>query len=195
MTLKQYFLRSPHITTLHERISINGAPIPPSAFDDLISRHKHTIESEQQKQQGRLSHFEILTALAFKHFQEENVDIAVVETGLGGVRDATNVLSDNTLKAAVVTAVGMDHAAALGGSMESIARAKAGIFKSGKPAIMAAQPHKEAYQVVHTQGSLILRKSNSILFHLSRNYCIQSVYLLTLFLVYSRTKNNMQRWI
>jgi hypothetical protein len=77
--------------------------------------------------------------MAFQHFVNEGVDIAVIETGLGGATDATNVFEFKQLQTAVLTAVGMDHVDALGGSLESIARAKAGIMKAGVPVVVGPQ--------------------------------------------------------
>jgi len=81
------------------------------------------------------------------------VDAAVIEVGLGGVRDATNVLPPSSLAAAVVTAVGHDHAAALGGSIESIAAAKAGILQPGRPAVLGRQPEAAAEAVLLRRGA------------------------------------------
>lgn len=81
------------------------------------------------------------------------VDIAVIEVGLGGARDATNVIPPEQLQAAVITAVGDDHREALGGSMQSIAAAKAGIIKTGRPTIIAKQPHAEAKEVLLQKGA------------------------------------------
>lgn len=94
---------------------------------------------------GRLSHFEILTATAFKLFAQENVDVAVIEAGLGGARDATNIISSTGLAAAVITTIGEEHLAALGGSLESIAMAKSGIIKQGCPLVLGGPflPHIE----------------------------------------------------
>lgn len=108
---------SPHITTLHERITVNGASIPEEVLEGLVERYGSAVQAQQTQQGGKLTHFEVLTALALKHFQEESVDVAVVETGLGGVRDATNVFGEGNLVAAVITALGNDHAAALGKSL------------------------------------------------------------------------------
>jgi hypothetical protein len=77
--------------------------------------------------------------MAFQHFVDEGVDIAVIETGLGGATDATNVFGPQQMQAAVLTAVGLDHVDALGGSLESIAAAKAGIMKPGVPVVVGPQ--------------------------------------------------------
>lgn len=73
-----------------------------------------------------------MTALAFTHFAREKVDVAVVETGLGGARDATNVISAEELAVAVIVGIGYEHLAALGGTLESIALAKSGIIKENR---------------------------------------------------------------
>ncbi|KAH7623643.1 hypothetical protein Ndes2526B_g00876 [Nannochloris sp. 'desiccata'] len=139
---------SPHVVSFHERMAINGTSITPDALDALLSKYKSTIESSQQSEKGALSHFEIVTALAFRYFADSKVDIAVIETGLGGARDATNVLPAETVAAAVISAVGHDHAGALGGSIETIAAAKAGIMKQNRPVVLGRQPETAAGQVL-----------------------------------------------
>lgn len=139
---------SPHLVSLHERIAVGGSPIAPAALDALVAAHGPAVEAAAAAEGGALSHFEILTALAFRHFADEEVDVAVVEAGLGGTRDATNVLPAGGLAAAVVTAIGSDHAEALGGSIEAIAQAKAGIIKPGRPVVVARQPAAAAAAVL-----------------------------------------------
>ncbi|PSC74504.1 dihydrofolate synthetase [Micractinium conductrix] len=140
---------SPHIRSLHERLAVGGAPIAPAELDALVARHAGAVEAAAQRDGGgALSHFEILTALAYKLFQEQQVDAAVIEVGLGGVRDATNVLPPASLAAAVITAVGHDHAAALGGSIKAIAAAKAGIMQAGRPVVLGRQPEAAAQAVL-----------------------------------------------
>ena len=141
---------SPHVVSLHERISIDGQPITDVALDALVAQHGPTIETAQAFENGALSHFEILTSLAFRHFADSSVDVAVIETGLGGGRDATNVLPKEQLAAAVITAIGHDHAEALGGSINSIAEAKAGIMKEGKTVVIGRQ--------LETSASIVLEK-------------------------------------
>jgi len=139
---------SPHIVSFYERISINGTSITPNALDALLSKYKPVIESSQQSEIGALSHFEVVTALAFRYFADSKVDIAVIETGLGGARDATNILPAEMVAAAVISAVGHDHAGALGGSIETIAAAKAGIMKQNRPVVLGRQPEIAAGQVL-----------------------------------------------
>eukprot|EP00877_Chromochloris_zofingiensis_P008896 jgi/Chrzof1/425/Cz01g15130.t1 len=94
------------------------------------------------------THFEFTTAMALKHFADEHADVAVIETGLGGTTDATNVFRPDRVAAAVITPIGLDHVDALGGSISSIAQAKAGIMKEGRPVIIAGQPKQEALGVL-----------------------------------------------
>ena len=152
---------SPHVVSFNERIAINGTSITPAALDALISKYKNTIESIQNSENGGLSHFEIVTALAYRYFADCGVDIAVIETGLGGTRDATNVLPSESVAAAVVTAVGHDHAAALGGSIESIATAKAGIMKEHRPVVLGRQPETVALQVLENYARKINLKDTA----------------------------------
>lgn len=143
---------SPHVRTIHERIVVDGAQITPAELDALIERWRPTIDVARAREGNALSHFETLTALALAHFAASGVEVGVVEVGLGGATDATNVFDEETLAAAVVVPVGEDHLGALGGSLESISRAKAGIFKSQRPAIIARQSHKQAHSILTSQG-------------------------------------------
>lgn len=94
------------------------------------------------------TYFEATTAMALQHFADSGADVAVIETGMGGRGDATNVFAPEQLQAAVITTLGMEHVAALGGSIQTIAAAKAGIMKPGRPLVLAAQPSQEAAAVV-----------------------------------------------
>ncbi|KAK9866749.1 hypothetical protein WJX84_003192 [Apatococcus fuscideae] len=143
---------SPHLHSIEERIAINGKPISRQAFDQLAMDNRKLLEQTQKDCNGALTHFEALTALAFKHFQQQGVEMGVIETGLGGARDATNVFGDQ-LQLAIITAVGTEHSAALGGSLESIAEAKAGIMKRHKPVVLAHQPEAEARKVLERKAN------------------------------------------
>lgn len=138
---------SPHIKTIRERITLGrlGDPVSAKAVNSLFQRIKVILEQAVQLEKGCLSHFEVLTAVAFNLFAEEKVEIAVIEAGLGGARDATNVISSSDLAASVITTIGEEHLAALGGSLESIAIAKSGIVKHGRPVILGGSylPHIE----------------------------------------------------
>lgn len=117
---------SPHLVRFEERIRIDGKPIPRASVTRLVSKLKKHIAANQP------TFFEATTALAFAHFAEEEVDIAVVETGLGGRLDSTNVI---TPLASVITNVGIDHTEILGDTVQKIAFEKAGILKRGRPCV------------------------------------------------------------
>jgi dihydrofolate synthase / folylpolyglutamate synthase len=125
------FYLSPHLHDFAERIQVNGMPIPHGAFNQLVENIKPYVEKV-----GKLTTFEITTALAFEAFRKQHVDVAVVEVGLGGRLDSTNIV-DPVLS--VITSLSMDHMKVLGDTLEQIASEKAGIIKSGKPVISAPQ--------------------------------------------------------
>ena len=118
---------SPHLVDFRERIVVNGEPITAQQVVAFIDEWTRAVE--------RLgaSFFEATTALAFHHFAEARIDVALIETGLGGRLDATNVVQP---VAAGVTSIGLDHTEYLGPTLEAIAREKAGIFKAGVPAVI-----------------------------------------------------------
>ncbi|KAL2903513.1 Dihydrofolate synthetase [Bienertia sinuspersici] len=138
---------SPHIRTIRERMSVGtlNEPVPADLLHSVFLRTRKLLDQVVAHESGQLSHFEVLTAIAFTLFADQNVDIAVVEAGLGGARDATNIISSSDLAAAVITTVGKEHLAALGGSLESIALAKSGIIKHGRPIVLGGPflPHIE----------------------------------------------------
>lgn len=118
---------SPHLVSLTERIRINGTPIPEDQVADFINRHRTFLDETQP------SFFETMTALAFDYFVREQVDFAVVEVGLGGRLDSTNVL---TPILSVITNIGLDHTELLGNTLPKIAREKAGIIKPHVPCVI-----------------------------------------------------------
>ena len=140
--LKVGSFTSPHIVSMHDRICINGQPI---SDQDLIrlGQRIQAMESQLLETHDQLSYFEIITLLAFLYFHEQEVDLALIEVGIGGLLDTTNVI---TGEVAVITSVGLDHQETLGGSLEAIATQKAGIFKAGKPAVIGPLA-EEAEQV------------------------------------------------
>ncbi len=123
---------SPHLVDLRERISINGQLISRPDFAELMKQVAGAATSLGVDP----TFFEIVTAIAFKHFAEQAVDLAVIETGLGGRLDSTNVI---TPEVTVITQVDFDHTQLLGRSLAEIAREKAGILKRGVPAITCVQ--------------------------------------------------------
>jgi dihydrofolate synthase / folylpolyglutamate synthase len=117
---------SPHIVSFNERIRINGEPISSRSIASFVS----DIYPEVEKNNSTF--FEVATAIAFKYFADSNVDIAIIETGLGGRLDATNVLRPMV---SVITSIGLEHTEILGDSIEKIAVEKAGIIKPGIPCV------------------------------------------------------------
>ena len=129
---------SPYITDFRERIRINGRMIPPGRLTDITLRVKEHID-RLGADGVVITEFEATTAAAFLYFAEENCDIVVLETGLGGRFDATNVISAPLVS--VITSISLDHTAVLGGTIDKIAFEKAGIIKPGAPVVtISAQP-------------------------------------------------------
>ncbi|MEU4683383.1 bifunctional tetrahydrofolate synthase/dihydrofolate synthase [Streptomyces xinghaiensis] len=128
---------SPHVQSVTERISIDGAPVAAEKFIETYRDLVPYVEMVDTAQEHRLSFFEVLTGMAFAAFADAPVDVAVVEVGMGGSWDATNVIEAGV---AVVTPVDLDHTDRLGGSTGEIAVEKAGIIKQGATVVLAQQP-------------------------------------------------------
>jgi dihydrofolate synthase/folylpolyglutamate synthase len=124
---------SPHIVELRERISVDGTLVSESEFTRLMARIAPVVNRLRRDEP---TFFEIMTAAAFLHFVNHKVDLAVIETGLGGRLDSTNVIRPEVCG---ITSISYDHVAQLGNTLEKIAEEKAGIFKPGVPAISAPQ--------------------------------------------------------
>ncbi|MBN8645110.1 MAG: bifunctional folylpolyglutamate synthase/dihydrofolate synthase [Planctomycetes bacterium] len=122
---------SPHLVDLRERIQINGQMISHHAFTDLMGRAADAAATLNPKL-GEPTFFELVTAVGLAHFADEAVDVAVIEVGLGGKLDSTNVI---TPEVAAVCSISLDHTQFLGKTPGEIARQKAGIFKKGVPAL------------------------------------------------------------
>ncbi|MDX1395813.1 MAG: Mur ligase family protein [Gemmatimonadota bacterium] len=118
---------SPHLDDIRERFVVDGSPVPDEVIDGVARRLLDLPET------APTTYFEAATALAFAAFREMETEWAVIETGLGGRLDATNVVSP---RVTVVTTIGLDHADVLGNTVEAIAAEKAGIFKPGVPAVI-----------------------------------------------------------
>ncbi|MHC4291355.1 MAG: bifunctional folylpolyglutamate synthase/dihydrofolate synthase [Planctomycetota bacterium] len=126
---------SPHVMTLHERIAINSEMINKKMMLDLMNRVYPVIEKMIQKDNGP-TFFEIMTAIAFLHFADKEVDLAIIETGLGGRLDSTNVVNPELVG---ITSISIDHQNLLGSSIDSIAKEKAGVIKKGIPVVTVPQ--------------------------------------------------------
>ncbi len=118
---------SPHLVDFKERIRVNGVPISEDYVVNFVETEKDFFEPLKP------SFFEITTAMAFKYFKDKNVDIAVIEVGLGGRLDCTNIISPIL---SVITNISLDHTQLLGSSLEQIAMEKAGIIKTGIPVVI-----------------------------------------------------------
>src|SRR5205085_12270695 len=123
---------SPHLVTFRERIRVNGEMISEEAVADGLTTIRHLLAGWDPHP----TFFEIITALALKHFRDANIDIAILETGLGGRLDATNAVQSDV---SVITPIGIDHEEWLGHTLREIAGEKAGIIKPGVPVVSASQ--------------------------------------------------------
>lgn len=152
---------SPHLKHFTERIRINGAEISRQEVVDFVAGMKEDIETIKP------SFFEATVAMAFDHFARHQVDIAVVEVGLGGRLDSTNVI---TPEVSLITSIGFDHMDLLGNSLELIAGEKAGIIKKGVPVVVGSE--KEELNHVFQKKA---KEENSPLFFAGRHYTVESI--------------------
>lgn len=129
---------SPHLRSFRERIRVNGEEVKESFITDFVNGNKQSIEEISP------SFFEITVVMAFEYFAQEQVDFAVVETGLGGRLDSTNIV---TPELSVITSISLDHQDMLGNTLKEIAREKAGIIKEGIPAVVGALPFEALEEI------------------------------------------------
>ena len=127
---------SPHMISIHDRICIGDQPISDEDFT-RIGQEVQQMEQTLLQTQDQLSYFEIICLMALLYFKEQAVDVVLLEVGIGGLLDTTNVV---TGELAVITSVGLDHQETLGGTIAEIAQQKAGIFKKGKKAVVGPLP-------------------------------------------------------
>ena len=139
---------SPHLKDFRERIKINGQDIPEDFVVDFIAKNKPFFEAND------LSFFEMTVGLAFDYFKQEKVDVAIIETGLGGRLDSTNVI---TPLVSVITNIGMDHTQFLGETLTAIAGEKAGIIKPEIPAVIGEYTN-ETKQVFVAKAEAVTTK-------------------------------------
>ena len=137
---------SPHVVHLHERITVNSEMISESEMLGLLNRIYAPVEKMAETDPPTF--FEIMTALAFMHFADVKTDIAVIETGLGGRLDSTNVIRPEVVG---ITSLSIDHQNQLGNTLNCIAKEKAGIFKRGVP-IITVQQEPEAMDVLKSEA-------------------------------------------
>ncbi len=174
--LKTGLYTSPHLLDFRERIRINGSPISEARVTEFVSKHQPII-SEMKP-----SFFEMTVAMAFDHFARQKVQVAVIETGLGGRLDSTNII---TPRLSIITNISLDHTEFLGNDLASIAREKGGIIKQGVPLVigrseppwesvlfemarekeapvsMASYRYKPLFHTLRPDGAMILRINDS----------------------------------
>lgn len=174
---------SPHLLDVKERIRINNKEIPEKDFAELV----YELKRKSEESNISPSYFEFLTALAFSHFEREKVDFAVIETGLGGRLDATNVIEKSREKARIeiITNIQEDHKKYLGNSLEEIAREKIEIIKEGSVVITGeekkeilnlieskAREKKSYFNAVNTNNFTLkeMTKSKTLFLHSGKEY-------------------------
>ena len=140
---------SPHVVDLHERIIVNSEMISRSAMLGLLNRIYKAVETVSKT--SAPTFFEIMTAIAFMHFADTKADVAVIETGMGGRLDSTNVIKP---KVVGITNLSFDHQKQLGNTIGEIAKEKAGIFKPGVP-IVTVQQDPDAMRVLKAQAAAV----------------------------------------
>ncbi|MEN0134258.1 MAG: Mur ligase family protein [Rhodococcus sp. (in: high G+C Gram-positive bacteria)] len=140
---------SPHVRSILERFQVAGAPITECAFLDLVDHIAPVAEAMADSDAGMPTFFEVANAIAFSHFANVPVDYAVIETGIGGLLDATNTIRRPD-KLAVITRIGLDHTDMLGDTESEIARHKAGILPHGGHGIALRHPSREVRRTIAT---------------------------------------------
>ncbi len=128
---------SPHLHTVRERIQINGEPVSEAQFAGLVARTWPIVGDVSAGAYGGVSTFELMTLMAFLHFRDSGAEAQVIEVGLGGRLDSTNLIKPLV---SVITPISLDHTATLGNTVEKIAAEKAGIIKPGVPVVVSPQP-------------------------------------------------------
>jgi len=144
--LRTGLFTSPHLAYAGERISVDGQPLPPERFVEAYDEIRPYLELVDASQEVPLSFFEVLVGMAFSVFADAPVDVCVLEVGMGGTWDNTNV-ADGVV--AVVTPISIDHTRYLGSTVAEIAAEKAGIIKPGSIAVLAQQPPAAAEVLLH----------------------------------------------
>ena len=148
---------SPFLEEFEERIQINGVNIPKSILAKLITRIKAAVDKVIEKGYNHPTEFEIITCLMFLYFAEENIDYGVIEVGLGGRLDSTNVI---TPILSIITSISFDHMNLLGNTLGEIAKEKAGIIKAGVPVVIYPQEEEALKSIkekcLETKSKLIV---------------------------------------
>jgi len=144
---------SPHLVSVCERMQVNGRPAHEREFCRLLELVRDYIARKRRESRNDApTYFETTTALAFKHFEQQDAEWAVVEVGLGGRLDSTNVVWP---ACCAVTSIGLDHTDKLGDTVEKIAAEKAGIFKQSVPVVLAKQRYPSALRVLRERAESV----------------------------------------
>lgn len=155
---------SPHLTSYTERVRLDGQNISEQEFADCVETIKTYAERMVQEGEECPTQFEVLTALAFFYFAMKHVDYAVIEVGLGGLLDSTNVIVPEV---SVITNVSLEHADRCGGTLAGVARHKAGIIKEGVPVVTAATG--ESLDIIRAQAEA----KNADIFVLGEDFIVE----------------------
>jgi dihydrofolate synthase/folylpolyglutamate synthase len=155
---------SPHLIRLNERFAIGGSPVADEPLIAAIDTIRHTVEElvTAGELPAQPTFFEVTTAAAFELFRRARVEVAVVEVGLGGRLDATNVLVP---VATAITSIGFDHEQYLGGTLRQIAAEKAGIIKAGVPVVVGNMPAEAlaaVEEVAHERGAAMISAGSTL---------------------------------
>ncbi|MHC4267121.1 MAG: bifunctional folylpolyglutamate synthase/dihydrofolate synthase [Planctomycetota bacterium] len=162
---------SPHLTYLGERIKVNEIMIPKNTFVQLISKLKPYIDRTVLKNPALMpTFFEIVTAIAFLYFERKKVDISVLEVGMGGRLDSTNIIMPEV---SVITPVGFDHMDKLGHTLDKIAYEKAGIIKEGIPVVSSIQKPKALSVITKT-----IRKNKAPFYLIGKDVLITDIKII-----------------
>lgn len=137
---------SPFIYEFNERIQINGIPIPDSELTEIMSAVAEKVKIMTEEGFEHPTEFEIITAAAFLYFEKNKCDAVVLEVGLGGTYDATNIIKTPALS--VITSISLDHTDYLGNTILDVAKNKCGVIKSGVPVLSYAKQPKDALEVI-----------------------------------------------
>lgn len=163
--LKVGTFTSPYIETFNERIAINDQPIKDADLIRFVEKYQPLVEKlDQQPQVAGITEFETLTAMALDYFLTEKVDVAIVEVGLGGLLDSTNVVKPLLTG---ITTIGFDHTDILGDTLEKIAYQKAGIIKKNIPVVIGNVP-EEALKVI----TRIAEEKKAPIAHFDQDYVV-----------------------
>ncbi|XP_071507083.1 folylpolyglutamate synthase, mitochondrial-like [Diadema antillarum] len=147
---KTGFYSSPHLVEVRERIRLNGKPISKEDFAKYFFKVYNRLDATKDQYQGKMpAYFRFLTVMAFQVFLEEKVDVAIMEVGIGGEYDCTNIIRKPVVVG--ISSLGVDHIGVLGSTVDKIAWHKAGIIKTGRPAFTVPQP-ENSIQVIQDRA-------------------------------------------